>query len=106
MVIANEKNIKGVVQKILDASEVIIVSPESISMISEAVSAGKYVVVFGVRARGKYGLNVANLEKQGYIKIAEAGKIYNTINQVLKEKPAVRELRDRSKIVEKLTGII
>ncbi len=106
LVIANEKNIKGAVQRILDASEVIVVSPESISMISEAVSAGKYVVVFGLRAKGKYGLNVANLEKQGYIKIAEAGKIYDTINQVLKEKPAVKELRDRGNIIQRLQALM
>ena len=123
LVIANEKNIKGAVQKILDSSELVVVSPESISMISEAVSAKRRVVVFGVqgeapnhslrsgtghgwRVKGKYGRNLENLEKQGYIKTASAEEIYDTIKQVLKQRPALKELGDRSAITQRLQALM
>ncbi len=123
LVIANDKNIKGAVQKILDSSELVVVSPESISMISEAVSAKRRVVVFGVkgeasnhslrsgtghglRVKGKYGRNVTNLEKQGYVKTAPAEEIYDVIKQVLRQRPALKELGDRKRIIERLQGIV
>ena len=46
LVIANEKNIPGVVGGILGLSQIIISSPESISMISEAINSKRYVLVF------------------------------------------------------------
>ena len=46
LVIANQANRKGVVPGILGLSDVIVVSGESISMVSEAVSSGKPVIVF------------------------------------------------------------
>ncbi len=46
LVLANEANRPGVVAGILGSSDVIVVSGESISMISEAVASGKPVLVF------------------------------------------------------------
>jgi KDO2-lipid IV(A) lauroyltransferase len=58
LVIANEANRPGVVNAILGASDVIVVSGESMSMVSEAVSSGKPVVVFmpagDMRLKAKY----------------------------------------------------
>ena len=105
LVIANENNKQGVVQEIFDKSEVIIVSPESISMISEAVSSGKRVVVFG-RAGGKYNKAIANLDIQGYIKISAPDKICDTVKKLLLEKPEIKKLNDREKIIKRLEGIV
>lgn len=111
LVIANEKNIEGAAQRILDESEIVLVSPESVSMISEAVSARKHVVVFGLKARGsklkgKYGRNLANLEKQGYIKTAEGDKIYSTIKQILEENPVIKEPGDKKNITQRLQALM
>ena len=46
LVIANESNREGVVPGILGLSDVLLVSGESVSMISEALSTGKPVIVF------------------------------------------------------------
>jgi hypothetical protein len=46
LVIANEANPAGVVGEILGASDLLLVSGESVSMVSEAVSSGKPVIVF------------------------------------------------------------
>ncbi len=114
LIIANEENIEGAVPKIFDMSEVVVVSPESISMISEAASSGRYVVIFrghhqGARApgrQGKYGRVVENLERQGYINTVEPDEIYNVIKRLLTEKPIIKKLEDRKKIAKRLEGII
>lgn len=107
LVIANEGNIEDAVPKILDMSEVVAVSQESVSMISEAVCSGKYVIVFketgGV---SKYEKVTANLENQGYIWTAVPDKIYDTMRQILKERPQMKKLEDRDKIIKRLGSII
>jgi KDO2-lipid IV(A) lauroyltransferase len=107
LVIANEKNVEGAVSKILDASEIVIVSPESVSMISEAVSSGRYTVVFdsGVIA-GKYERVIKNLEIQGYIKITKPEGIYDVIKEILTQRPAVKRLEDNEKIKERLNSLL
>jgi len=107
LVIANENNKKGVVQEIFDQSEMAVVSPESISMISEAVSSGKYVVVFTTGSHmTKYERAIADLEKQGYIKTAAPDEVYSVVKKLLTEKPAMKKLNDRKKIIDRLKAII
>ena len=108
LVIANEKNPESAVQKIFDSSEVIIVSPESISMISEAASSGRQVVVFSDKRenRGKYGKVVESLENKGYIKIAALDEVYSKVRQILTRRPVVKRLDDRKGIIERLKGIV
>jgi len=112
-VIANEKNIEGAVISIFGLSDIIITSPESMSMISEAASSGKHVIVFrkyqGVRAlecRSKYQRLVANFEKKGYINTARPEEIYNKIKEILETKPVIRRLNDRKIIIERLKELI
>jgi len=119
LVIANENNPHGTMQKILDESEVVIVSTESVSMISEAVSAGKYVVVFRdlvpqgygagkarARDKDKYSRVIASLELQGYIKTAAPDEIYDTIKSILKERPKIKGLQDKEEIQKRLVSIV
>jgi len=111
LVIANENNIDGIVPAIFGLVDLVIVSPESISMISEAVSSGKYVVVFistgqTPRHQNKYEKAIENLKNQGYIKIAAPEDIYDVVKTLLKEKPPLKKLEDRKRIVERLQGII
>ena len=114
LIIANEKNIEGAVAKIFESSDIIITSSESMSMISEAASSGKYVVVFRDKRqetrdkenKSKYSRMVLNLERQGYINTAEPNEIYNKIKEILETRPEIKRLDDRVRIVERLKEII
>jgi len=121
-VIANEKNIEGAVTSIFGLSDIIVTSPESMSMISEAASSGKYVIVFrGIQSVGapshhkdagqaerlsKYERLVTNFEKEGYIKTARPEEIYNKVKEILETRPGIRRLNDREIIVERLKWLI
>ena len=108
LIIANEKNIEGAVPGIFGLSDVVVTSRESMSMISEAASSGKNVIVFRLEARlkGKYDQMVDNLANQGYIHTATPDGIYNKIKEILETKPGVRRLNDREKIVNRLTQLV
>ncbi len=111
LIIANDKNIEGAVPGIFGLSEVVILSPESISMISEAASSGRYAVVFmaqgsRLKAQGKYERFLRNFEDKGYIRIARPDEIYGAVKQILKERPKNEVLNDRAKIIERLKGFV
>ncbi|MEK6732938.1 MAG: ELM1/GtrOC1 family putative glycosyltransferase, partial [Candidatus Omnitrophota bacterium] len=119
LIIANEKNIEGAVPGIFGLSDVIVTSPESMSMISEAASSGKSTIVFrvaprrcsgqagkGLRVNEKYNSMISSLEEQGYIHTATPDGIYNKIKEILETRPGVRRLNDREKIAERLKGLI
>ena len=71
LVIANEANRTGVVAAILDLSDVIVVTGESMSMISEAAFSGKPVIVFSpwkkAAFKRKYEEALELLEKKGAV---------------------------------------
>jgi len=107
LIIANEKNIEGAAPAIFGLSDIIIISQESMSMISEAASSGKHVIVFRRGEKDtKYGSMVSNLEKNGYIYTAGPEEIYNKIKEILETRPEARRLDDREKIIERLKGLI
>ncbi|MFA5389547.1 MAG: ELM1/GtrOC1 family putative glycosyltransferase [Candidatus Omnitrophota bacterium] len=107
LIIANEKNAEGAVADIFDSSGVIITSPESMSMISEAASSGRHVIVFRAgEKKSKYNRMVSNLAEQGYIKISEPDGMYNKIKEILETMPEIKRLNDSEKIIERLKSII
>lgn len=111
LVIANEKNPEGTVSNILDNSQVVIVSPESISMISEAVTSGRHIVVFKrndtkTKTGSKYERAIREFESRGYVRIADADTIYKTVKELLKEGLSPKRPDDRKKIIERMAKII
>ena len=99
MVIANEKNIPSAVGGILGLSSVAVVSPESISMISEAANSGKYVVVFQQPGLGRrHRLFLENLEAKKIIYLCAVDKLAGEITRLLREKPAVRKTEDNAAV--------
>ncbi|MDP1853339.1 MAG: ELM1/GtrOC1 family putative glycosyltransferase [Candidatus Omnitrophota bacterium] len=107
LVIANEKNIPEAVGAILGLSSVILVTPESISMVSEAANSGKYVVVFecgSIGARHRKFLD--NLEAGGYIYVVRPEGLSDKIKELLDKKPAVKALKDRDIVADKLKKIV
>jgi len=71
LVIPNEENISHAVGGILGLADVVVVSGESASMVSEAVASGKTVIVFRLNKRkkrkSKFEKMLDNMEGKGYI---------------------------------------
>jgi len=111
LVVANEKNIEGAIPAILGLCKVVIVSGESISMISEAASSGKEVLVFALKKRksGKQTRHetlVAELNKSGNIKLTEAGNLSQEIVNSVNVKSAAKRLNDYDKIYNAVGGLL
>lgn len=101
LVIANERNIPEAVGGILGLSDFVLVSEESISMISEAASSGKYAGV--IRMKSKFsspGLRherfLRNLERQGHVFLIPSDNIADKVKDTLGRRPAIKKLDDRA----------
>ncbi len=94
------------VEKIMAASDLIIVSGESISMVSEAVSSGKPVFVFmpGARTSGltKYEKFITDLEKRDFLRRVRPGDIPGEAGRALRGDFKVHLPDDNRRIREKL----
>lgn len=111
LVIANERNIPEAVGGILGVSDFIVVSGESVSMVSEAVSSGKYVLVFRPKAKGlcpgaKYLLFLDNLEREGYVYIVEPIGLAEKIKELSLNRPPIKILDDRQRIRERIEKLL
>jgi len=107
-VIANEENKKGVVGGILGLCDIVIVSPESVSMVSEAASSSAYVLVFdGEDVQDKkHRLFLKNLSGKGYIQLTNTKDIAECINTFFSKRPDVKVLDDNAVIREGLERIV
>ena len=97
---------KETVEKILARSNVIIVSAESISMVSEAVSSGKPVLVFMPEKKSekenKYEKFVKDLENGGYLTIVNTSEIKEKTSTYISEEYTPKRVDDDKKIVDKM----
>ena len=99
LVIANERNIKDAVPKILGLSNLIIVTADSISMVSEAASSGKPVIVAKMgRSKKKKEEFLDSLKQKRIINLVFPNELENKIIEIYtrKEKPQI--LDDKEKI--------
>ncbi len=107
LVIANESNHPDVVGAILGLSSIIICSPESISMISEAVCAEKYVVVFKGRGLSKkHQRFLKNYSNKRYIYLKETAGLETAIQELWLNRPQVNVPQDNLKVIDVLNRII
>ncbi|MGB3242082.1 MAG: ELM1/GtrOC1 family putative glycosyltransferase [Candidatus Omnitrophota bacterium] len=94
------------VEKILAASDLILVSGESISMVSEAVSSGRPVLVFMPDKRKnrstKYERFVKNLEEKKYLKLVDPEKIPQEAELAIGGKSEHALPEDDDRILEKM----
>ena len=108
LVIANEKNIPETVGGILSLSRIIVTSPESISMISEAVSSKKYVLVFksaGLNNRHRRFLD--HFAKNKYIYMVENPlDLSKKIEDIWLNRPPIHALRDNLLVSEAIKRIL
>jgi len=106
-VIANEHNNPAAVGGILGLSSIIIVSPESISMVSEAVSSGKPVIVFNAPAlRARHKRFLENLAEKNYVCLADAEKIEDVAGALINRGYSAGVLPDRARVHEELKKIV
>jgi Kdo2-lipid IVA lauroyltransferase/acyltransferase len=106
LIIANEKNHPSAVGGILAFSTLVVVSPESISMVSEAASSGKYTVVFSSVSNKRHTLFLKNLADKGYIYRCEPDKMAPLTEKLLREKPAQKRLADGPAVSRALERIL
>lgn len=107
LVIANEKNIAQTVGGILGLSDIIICSAESISMISEAASSKKYVLVFKSEGLGKkHRRFLDNLAQNKCIYLVKADDLSKKIEIIWQERPAINSLSDNSLVREAIKKLL
>lgn len=110
LVVANEKNPEGTLAGILALSNVVVVSGESISMISEAVLSGKKTVVFTPEKKRsgvtKHERALAHLAEEGYVSIARTGELISLTGRALKDVSPAKKIDDTEKIYEAMRALI
>ena len=110
LIIANEDNPKGSFESILSLSDILIVSGDSISMVSEAISAKKYIIITKPKRKrhsiiSKHEKFVENLADEQYAYIGD-GDLTERIIKIWEQKPPIKELSDQGKIIEKLKEVL
>lgn len=109
LIIANERNIDNAVGGILGLSDIILVSGESISMVSEAASSGKHTITFNLERRrpsSKHDYAIEGLASADYIVQTSVDKIRDAIVDISCNKRPVKRLDNAEKMYEKLYRII
>jgi mitochondrial fission protein ELM1 len=107
LIIAKEKNLPSAVGGILGLSRLVVVSPESISMISEAVTSERYVLVFksdGIDKRHRRFLDY--FASKNYIFLCEPENIARVIEEIGKTAPRINSLKDKSLIKGALEKLV
>ncbi|MBN3039334.1 MAG: tetraacyldisaccharide 4'-kinase [Candidatus Omnitrophica bacterium] len=110
LVIANEKNYPEALGGILGLSDIVLVSGESTSMVSEAISAEKYVLVFmpqkKVKKTTKQERFLENLQQKGLVQIVQPEDINSEIERIWKNRPAKQKVEDRDLLSQALEKIL
>ena len=110
LIIANESNPRGSLDAILHLSDILVVSGDSISMVSEAVNSNKYTVILKLKRKNKNFISkherfVEDLEKGGYAYICK-DNLSDRISEIWRQKPSIKESADQKNIVKKLEAIL
>jgi len=91
LLIANDENFEGAVEGILALSDAVVVSGESVAMVTEAVGSGKPVFVFMPDKINKFSKtkqeeSVRNLEKEGLLKVSSPAELSGDISHYIHHK--------------------
>ncbi len=110
LVIANENNISEAVGGMLGLSKVAVVSGESISMVSEAISSGNKTVVFRLAKKKesltKHERALEKLERDGYITVVDPVDLPLALEKALSDTSPRKELKDKQKIFDAVRRLI
>jgi KDO2-lipid IV(A) lauroyltransferase len=111
LISAANSDVPEAVGGILGLSDYLLVSGESISMVSEAVSSGKKTVVFNVTSSGdaernKYERFVDTLSEQGHVVVCPIKGISKALYNVVSDKIHLKSINDRESIARVVDRII
>ncbi len=108
LIIAAKKNVPEAVGGILGLCDILLVTGDSISMISEAAASGKKTIVFSVTGtsspQDKHEGFVHRLAQAGYVVLAAPDMVRSAIQDLVKGKRHVRPLRDHRVLEKGLEG--
>ena len=110
LIIANEYNPQGSLDAILHLSDILVVTGDSTSMISEAVNSNKHTIILKLRRKNpnfisKHEKFTESLEKDGYVYTCEKN-LSDRISEISRQRPAIKESVDQKNIVRKLEKIL
>ena len=96
---------------ILGLSEVVIVTEDSISMIAEAASSGKKIVVLQIdrKSRKKTPRHLETIQKlaqKGYLRLAEADNLGQVVSRIITERFIPKVLNDTEKAIERVKDLL
>ena len=113
LILANQENVSEAVGGILCLSDIIVVSGDSISMVSEAASSGKDTVVFLPQTRAKIlkgenkcGAFIERLNAQGYILSSSVHNVGQSIYDIARNKIRTKPINDNEIILEAVRKVI
>ncbi|MFA5260532.1 MAG: ELM1/GtrOC1 family putative glycosyltransferase, partial [Candidatus Omnitrophota bacterium] len=113
LILANRNNVPEAVGGILGLSDMVIVSGDSISMISEAACSGKPAIVFPIQSRFPLGAKESKhhrfidvLAEQGYILSTDVKRLKQAVYNLVKNKIRLHILDDSSIIEVGLKKIL
>ncbi|MBF0331106.1 MAG: mitochondrial fission ELM1 family protein [Candidatus Omnitrophica bacterium] len=108
LLIANKTNVPEAVGGMLGLADMVLVSGESISMVSEAASSGKRTIVFpiGSEKNNKYVRFCESLASQGYIIYASPKGVTSAIDNVIRNKIKTKPINDNAILTDAIRKII
>lgn len=113
LILASQNDVPEAVGGILGLSDILVVSADSISMISEAASSGKDTIVFPLTEkkslwprRNKHQVFTDHLQRDGHIITAPVKHIDEAIYNVARNKAHTRRLDDQGIVLEAMRQII
>ncbi len=107
LIIANEENIEDAVGKILGLSKLVIVTSDSISMISEAASSGRPVIILDIDEKKKKKKEfLKKLIEEKNIDLISVDRLEKEIIEVHSRKGKIGILDDKEKIKKRLEQIL
>jgi len=107
LVIPNEKHVSHSAGTILAHSTFAVVTPESISMLSEAASSVPYVLTFRPKRLGrKHTLFLRRMQEANFLRIREIPDLGKELKDLWQRRPPVSRLDDRSLVKQALRRIL
>ena len=109
LVIANESNPEGILQEILGLSSCVVVTGESMSMVSEAAASGRYVFVFlpeRKKTETKLDRAVETFARDGYLTLCSPEELCDRILSVWERQPPRKVLRESVRLQQVLGDLL
>jgi KDO2-lipid IV(A) lauroyltransferase len=112
MILAGKNNVPDAVGGILGLSDIVVVSGESISMVSEAAVSGRKTVVFLVDGPdrkpldNKYSRFDEMLGHNGHVLCARTTGVLDAVDRLLRDKVKIKPVNDNAAIAEAVGKIV